>query len=209
MKVARVPFHLKPGDCFQTPLLRAELRLRLLDTIEWCLPRARPDSAIECLRTAELKPYLFNETRHESVNQVAWTRHGKLSEEGLAEHFPISRDYPVEVEYESKRQFPPKLGGGRLLVWYRDLTIDDGVGESCTNGYLDVSDMPPWDTWVTYVCAVDDAEAAAGYLVSWVPPQFIEPVQEAIDSNAYDALFWLSNSRLLVAAVLREEDALA
>ena len=206
MKISRVPFQLGPGDRFHTPLLRAELRLRLLDTIEWCLPRARLDSPKECLRTAELRPYLFNESRYESVNQVAWARHGKLAQEGVAEHFPYSVD---EVEHESRRQFPPSLGGGRLLVWYRDLTIDDGVGESCTNGYLDESDMPPWDTWITYVCAGDDTEAAAGYLVSWVPPQFIGPVQQAIESNAYDALFWLSASRLLVAVVLREEGVLA
>ncbi len=201
-----MPFRLGPGTRFQTPLLRAELRLRLLDTIDWCLPRARPDSPRDCLRNADIKPYLFNENRYESLYQVAWVRHGKLAEEGIAEHFPYS---PDEVEHESRRQFPPSLGGGRLLVWYRDLTIDDGVGESYTTGYLDESDMPPWDTWVTYVSADDDAEAAAGYLVSWVPPQFVKAVQQAIDSNAYDALFWLSDSRLLVAGILREEDVLA
>lgn len=41
---------------------------------------------------------------------------------------------------------PPALAYGKLLVWERDLTIDDGLGESLTNGYLDSSDTPPWDT---------------------------------------------------------------
>ena len=50
--------------------------------------------------------------------------------------------------------------------------------------------------------------AEAGYLVSWVPPAFVQCVGEAIDSNAYDALLWLADTDLLLARVLRREDLL-
>jgi hypothetical protein len=179
----------------------------LIDALDWCLRRADPANPRECLRTPDLQPYLFNESRFQSVYDVAWARHLKLAESGIAERFPHRLDDP-EVEHDSERQFPPRLAGGRLLVWYRDLTVDDGVGESCTNGYLDESDMPPWDTWITYVHPDDDPKAAGGYLVSWVPAQFVEPVQEAITCNAYDALLWLRGSHLLMEAVVREEGLL-
>jgi hypothetical protein len=207
VKVARVPFRLGPGECFQTPLLRAEFRLCMLDTLDWCLPRADSSRPRDCLRCPELRPYLFNESRYESVHDAAWARHLWLADSGIAERFPHRLDEP-EVEHDSKRQIPARMANGRLLVWYRDLTVDDGLGESCTQGYLDESDMPPWDTWIYYIRAEDDPKAAAGYLVSWVPPQFVQPVQEAIACNAYDALLWLRGSELCLEAVALDEQVL-
>jgi hypothetical protein len=97
------------------------------------------------------------------------------------------------------------LEAGRLLVWERDSTVDDGVGQAVTKGYLDESDMPPWDTWVAYV---DSEVGPCGYLVSWVPEPFVAPVAQAIKENAYAALYWLRESQLLLAQILRSEDLL-
>lgn len=207
MKIARVPLKHKPGDRFDTPLSRAELRLRLLDTFDWCLPRAVPDRAGECLRSADLKPYLFNNSRYDSVNQVAWQRHCRLAEAGIAETFS-HRMGEAEVEHDSQRRLGAFNGGSRLLTWCRDETIDDGVGEVCTHGYLDVSDMPPWDTWIAYVRVEDDPNASSAYLVSLVPAPFVQSVQQAIDLNAYAALYWLADSHLLLGAVLGDEGLL-
>jgi hypothetical protein len=93
---------------------------------------------------------------------------------------------------------------GRLLVWHRDDTVDDGAGEAETGGYLDESDMPPWDTWVAYV----DSEACSGYLVSLVPAEFIEAVSRAIAYNAYEALYWLRGTSLRLARVLEDDGLL-
>ena len=65
--------------------------------------------------------------------------------------------------------------------------------------------MPPWDTWISYIDLGTDPKAAAGYLLSWVPSPFVESVQEAISHNAYDALFWLRGSHLLMEDVLHDE----
>jgi hypothetical protein len=69
------------------------------------------------------------------------------------------------------------LETGRLLVWERDSTIDDGVGEAVIGGYLDEGDMPPWDTWIAYVDGAG-RKPTAGYLVSWVPGPFVAAVAE-------------------------------
>jgi hypothetical protein len=95
-----------------------------------------------------------------------------------------------------------------LLVWERDATIDDGAGQAETRGYLDASDMPPWDTWVAYVEGPPDERGVrnhAGCLVSWVPPVFLSAVDRAIQVNAYGALYWLRDSKLPFAEVFRPE----
>jgi hypothetical protein len=159
------------------------------------------------LRTPELRPYLFNDSRHDSVYDVVYARHQALVEAKEIERFEVASSF--EEMTDIRRLIPPSLGGGRLLVWVRDETIDDGVGEHVTGGYLDYSDMPPWDTWVVYVSREDDPAAHAGYLVSWVPPQFVPCVGRAIEENAYNASYWLRGTDLLVARVLEEDGLLA
>jgi hypothetical protein len=87
---------------------------------------------------------------------------------------------------------------GRVLVWERDTTVDDGVGEAETGGFLDDSFMPPWDTWVA---SVEEA-SRAGCLLSCIPGVFVERVQRVIDVNAYGALYWLVGSSISVTNLL-------
>ncbi|HEX7665032.1 MAG TPA: hypothetical protein VF407_10990 [Polyangiaceae bacterium] len=47
--------------------------------------------------------------------------------------------------------------------------------------------MPPWDTWIAYY--------TDGCLLSWVPPDFVASVGEAVRCNAYEALYWLKGSK--------------
>ena len=193
------PFPSGPGNRFQTQKLRDDLCLRLMETALWGSRKADLANPKACLRSESFRPYLFNDNRYQTIDDVVHKRHFALVETGDIQ------DFATEEMSDVRKLMPPSLGGGRLLVWERDLTIDDGLGESVTNGYLDVSDMPPWDTWVTYVSADDDAGAQVGYLVSWVPPVFLASVGEAVLGNAYDALFWLDDTTLLVANILKEE----
>jgi hypothetical protein len=118
--------------------------------------------------------------------------------------FNTNRDDDSTVLTELWKMMPSSMGYGRLLVWERDLTIDDGLGETLTKGYLDTSDMPPWDTWVAYVSPGDDGRAQTGYLVSWVPSVFVASVNDAVEGNAYGALYWLAGTRLLLSEILAE-----
>ena len=185
---------------------RIDLRLRLLDAVGWSADRADLSNPITCLRTEVLRPYIFNDSRHATVRDVISARHRELVKGRKIPDVSLNtnRDDDSAVFAELWKLMPAALGGGRLLVWERDSTIDDGVGEFLTKGYLDVSDMPPWDTWVTYVTPSDDATVQVGYLLSWVPPVFVPSVGEAVENNAYGALYWLAGTRLLLSEALGE-----
>jgi hypothetical protein len=148
---------------------------------------------------------LFNDSRHQSLHDVLSARRSELERSG---HLPRlvgghAEDLvdSIEAGFEEARTL---LAAGRLLVWQRDDTIDDGAGEAETGGYLDESDMPPWDTWVAYV----DVESCSPYLVSWVPRQFLACIGRAIDCNAYGALYWLQGTNLMLTRVLDEDGLL-
>jgi hypothetical protein len=42
------------------------------------------------------------------------------------------------------------LQGGRLLIFEPDMTVFDGASENASQGYFDIYDVPPFDTWVWY-----------------------------------------------------------
>jgi hypothetical protein len=169
------------GDDYTTEESLANLRLSLFDAVAWCRTRASLADPRNGLRSPTLAPYAFNESRHETVYDVVARRHRALA-----------------------RTEESSLAGGRLLGWERDTTIDDGVGEAETHGFLDESDMPPWDTWIAY----SDGHRAAGLLVSWVPEVFVPSVDAAVRYNAYDALYWLSDSDSIIARALARDGLL-
>jgi hypothetical protein len=203
--VTKSPLRTRAGETYGTEASRASLRLILLEAVLWATNRADPVAPATSLRSSACAPYVFCASRFETVDGVALSRHLKLEAEGRVHRMGGRTDDVVEAASLGLGDLQALVHAGRLLVWERDTTIDDGAGEAETKGYLDESDMPPWDTWVAYV----DPHPHAGYLVSWVPAPFVEPVARAVDVNAYDALYWLRDSKLLLAEVLREERLLA
>jgi hypothetical protein len=148
---------------------------------------------------------VFNDSRHDTVFGVVLQRNLALEAEKRVTRLGGRWDALVEAVSIGLDEARPILGTGRLLVWERDTTIDDGAGQAMTHGYLDESDMPPWDTWIAYV---DGAADSAGYLVSWVPDPFVTSVDEAVATNAYGALYWLRDSKLRLAQILATEGLL-
>jgi hypothetical protein len=84
------------------------------------------------------------------------------------------------------------VSDGRLLAYVPSASVSDGASEQATQGFLDVDDAPPWDTWVTYI--KDDTEPH-GYIASWIPIVFVPLVDEGIRVNAMDCIWWLESRR--------------
>jgi hypothetical protein len=85
----------------------------------------------------------------------------------------------ARARYISLRN-PPKrratdLAGGRLLIYEPDMNMAHGLEENETRGYVDIDNIPPWDTWIDYAY-----EANANYLLSWVPGPFLALVAGGI-----------------------------
>ena len=153
-----------------------------------------------------LAPYVFSESRHETIFDLVSRRHRALEAANQVIRLGGRGDELVDATSVGLGDVPAMLATGRLLAWERDTTIDDGVGEAETKGYLNASDMPPWDTWVAYV---DRASPEVGNcLVSWVPAPFVAAVARAIEANAYGALYWLRDSQRSIGQTLRCEGLL-
>jgi hypothetical protein len=100
---------------------------------------------------------------------------------------------------EKKQTLLTNLTVGRLLIFYPDLSPSDGVVTPPSKGYIDEEYFPAWDSWVYYdyehVILPNKAPATINYLISWVPPQIIDLVDEAIEDDTAKSLQWLSDTR--------------
>lgn len=75
---------------------------------------------------------------------------------------------------------------GRLLLFVPSDTLMDGAAKYSSNGFFDVNNVPPWDTWVSF---------SDRTLVSWVPPVLIETAQRGIDANPEACIRWVDEVR--------------
>jgi hypothetical protein len=73
-------------------------------------------------------------------------------------------------------------------------------------GLLDDADTPPWDTWVGLMRG---EEEYGDVLVSWIPPEFLEHAQHALEQSPDDAVGWLTSYEVPIVAELRARGLLA
>jgi hypothetical protein len=164
-----------------------ELLRRLTEAIDWCAHRAsltNPESLADpnqFLRTPRLAPDPLAGDRKRVVASVAGARRVALK-------WPEPR--PAE-----------HLAGGRLLAYAPDYNLACGAAEAETNGYLDVNNVPPWDTWVAYVYESERRQ----YVVSWVPPNFVDAVALGIYVNPEGCIWWADETTDLLASLLQKK----
>jgi hypothetical protein len=167
-------------------------KIRLLQTIFWCAPRADQASPANSLRTLELRPGLLEENRSSAVNTVVYAR-----ERFGGEHIRTATT-------------PPALGGGRLLVYFPNCDLACGAAEQETAGFFDINNVPPWDTWVDYIQDekpnIDSFDTE--YLIAWVPPELVSLADEGITVNPEQCILWLVDTSVEVAKALRAENLL-
>jgi len=84
-----------------------------------------------------------------------------------------------------------------LLVCEVNESISSGESEAETNGFFDLDDRPPWDTWV--VSAPRPAEYESPTLISWIPSNLAAVVDRGIHVNPYGCIFWLADADRLLA----------
>ena len=74
-----------------------------------------------------------------------------------------------------------ELKAGRLLLFAPSETLSDGAARYASKGFFDDDNVPAWDTWIAYL---------ENYVVSWVPPQLIELVNDGVDANPERCILW-------------------
>jgi hypothetical protein len=91
------------------------------------------------------------------------------------------------------------LCGGRLLAYFPDDNLADGIAEAESDGFFDVNNAPPYDTWVWMVRNLrkfeyadgEKGEMEANYLVAWVPPDFVPLASGGVKVNPEACILWL------------------
>jgi hypothetical protein len=80
-------------------------------------------------------------------------------------------------------------------VYFPDAELSDGAAELETDGFFDVYNTPPWDTWIGFFQDQADPEwSYANYLIAWAPPTLIGVVERGIRVNPEDCIKWLNES---------------
>jgi hypothetical protein len=162
----------------QPPLLAAEpdlseslepLRARLQQAMAWCSPRADPNRPRDCLRSAELRPRVLQPSYRAAVHDV-----------GVARELYLGRAL-------GRIEMP--AGRGRLLLFSPDEELSDGVAERESDGFFDLNNTPPWDTWAAFI-----EESGWSYLVAWVPPALVSLAQRGMDANPGRCIHWLADA---------------
>jgi hypothetical protein len=92
------------------------------------------------------------------------------------------------------------LHGGRLLAYFPDANLCDGAAEVESQGFFDLDNCPPWQTWVAlFNDGAEDGRGYRRYLVAWVPPQFLSLTTAGIDVNPEECIVWLDSTGLPLA----------
>lgn len=150
------------------------LYTRLAETIAWTTGVLRRDDFRPSMRYADLHWRLLHDGRDDAICEV-----------GGARQFAA-----IETTTELVKTCP-ELGGGRLMIYFPDRGLCDGAAEQETDGFFDVFNVPPWETWVGYFkdppghCGSDDS-----YLLAYVPAALVELADAGMLVNPEECILW-------------------
>jgi len=155
---------------------------RLNDAIIWCSKAQPTNDLSQILRSDELAPW--------------WWSNGRLE---LISRFGRQRRFQLDDRHE---KIPAhSLAGGRLLIYIPDQAISDGLSQYATNGFFNIDSSPPWDTWVAYLYEYDENSVDGSdithldYLVSWIPPTYLELADKGVRANIEGCLAWFDDMK--------------
>ncbi|MFV8755228.1 hypothetical protein ACNOYE_32160 [Nannocystaceae bacterium ST9] len=157
-----------------------DLEPRLRSVIRWVSARLSGALEHERLRTRDLLPTSRSLRDNEAVaNALA------VDPWGLVEAIAVGRRLPMSL---STRELP-----GRLMVYFPHQNLCDGAAETVSEGFFDVDNAPPWDTWVA--CFHDRTKPELGpYVIAWIPEPFIAFADAGIGVNPEECIAWLDES---------------
>jgi hypothetical protein len=168
---------------------------KLHETITWCVPRVNISNPKYCLRSARLRPdYEFSSEPDYDVDVWAAIHMINKVVDSRSRLSPPATALGSELDID--------LAGGRLLIHFLDESNHNGLTADITSYYLDNNDTPPWDTWVQAFIpeslahqSPDSVPCAYAFLISWVPPEFLEAVNVATKAECVGMLMWADAPR--------------
>ena len=111
----------------------------LTEAIAWCTDSgslSEPRTSLRACKPGDLV------SPEDQVSQVCINRSLRLPE--------LGRRLPAVTD----------LCGGRLVAYFPSFNLADGWAETQSKGFLDVHNIPPYDTWIWWVRSVSRVEYA-------------------------------------------------
>jgi len=156
----------------------AVLYSRLADTIAWCSQMLDDKTVAASMRSPELCPRILHDGRDDVVCDVGSARHWR-----------------IRATTTTPATSMPKLKGGRLLCYFPDADLCDGAAEQESEGFFDVYNTPPWDTWVGYFHdGLEPDGCYDNYLLAYVPEQLMSLATGGILVNPEECIMWLEDA---------------
>lgn len=163
------------------PEIAKEFLRRLSETIAWCSQYGRLGDPKESLRTFKPNGSDLSSQSYQ-VFTVALDRSRALSKNG----------HPNFTAATS-------LHGGKLLTYFPNENLADGVAEEASSGFFDADNIPPYDTWIWMAENTQTVlypsrrkiDVPNNYLIAWVPPLFIPAAKRGLDVHVEACISWL------------------
>lgn len=160
----------------------------LRETQSWCAAKADVARPRECLRTEQLRPSFLEPTRLAAVDNVRRSRSSALK------CGRVSNDLQVAAA----------TADGRLIAYFPDLDLSCGIAEAETQGYFDIYNTPPWDTWVAILHTPNIRYHPGTTLIAWVPSTFVSLVDAGIDLIPESCVMWLDDCTVALQLIWKE-----
>lgn len=155
---------------------------RIADTIAWCSSILNDETLEASMRSLELYPQNLHDGRDDVVCDVGSTRH-----------------WQIRATTTGPLNAMPNLKGGRLLCYFPDADLCDGAAEQESDGFFDIHNTPPWDTWIGYFS--DRSDSGGGYenyLLAYVPKQLLAVAAAGIRVNPEECIMWLDDTEVKI-----------
>lgn len=108
------------------------------------------------------------------------------------EHLVVQRRARL-VNPASAVESPLDQGG---VLWYQpQQNLCDGAAEAESEGFFNVHNVPPWDTWLGFRRLSRGASYEKWVLFAWVPPWCLSKAAGGVNVNPEECIGWVGSSR--------------
>lgn len=150
------------------------LATRIAQTIAWCGKPSTYKLTDTPLRTYAIQARAFHQGGDDMVCDVGRQRQQALQWQSIS-------------DLEQYRD----LAGGKLLLYFPQHDLEDGMAEIESQGYFDRHSTPPWDTWIAFGQVSTASSQMA--LLAYVPAKYVEVVEFCLGLHGGVCLRWLGD----------------
>ncbi|MGB7339272.1 MAG: hypothetical protein WBC91_10310 [Phototrophicaceae bacterium] len=99
------------------------------------------------------------------------------------------------VKSVSETSYRAIYESGHLGIFFPELSVLDRVPEVVSKGFFEPSNYPPFGTWIYFVDENELVNPKLMHIVFWIPPNFVQPVTDAISSCPDGSLVLMATAR--------------